>query len=274
MTEPEADVSARIVVDRAVRNTGPVPRVLVTNDDGIDSPGLVRLAHALDEHFEVTVAAPNRDWSGSGTGIGRFDAAAGVPMRRADVGIEHAFAIDGPPGLAVLAAALGAFGEPFDVVVSGVNAGANTGRSVIHSGTVGAALTARTLGSHGIAVSAAPGDPWQWETAAVLAVAVTRWIVSARASAGAVAVNVNVPARPLHEVRGLRSAELDTFGYFRIASAGADRLEFEVSSEDSGADPGTDSALLREGWATLTALETLTGVRGVLPDDLTEIWSP
>lgn len=272
MTDP--DVAARIVIDPDVRHIGATARVLVTNDDGIESPGIVTLAHALAARFDVTVAAPDRDWSGSGTGIGRFEPSAGVPVRPVDIGLANAFAIDGPPGLAVMAAALGAFGPPFDVVVSGINAGVNTGQSVIHSGTVGAALTARTMGSHGVAVSAVPGDPWRWDTAATLAVAAVDWIV--RACPASTAINLNVPARPIDDLRGLRAATLDRFGYFRVATAGDDRIEFEVAGHDGGDDEPdddhTDTALLRSGWATITALGTLVSADGVLPDDLTELW--
>ena len=232
----------------------------------------MHLAHALDAHFDVTVAAPDRDWSGSGTGIGRFEASTGVPMRRVDIGLDRAYALDGPPGLAVMAAALGAFGEPFDLVVSGVNAGVNTGQSVIHSGTVGAALTARTMGSHGLAVSAVPADPWHWDTAASLAVAVAHWIVGACPEASA--FNLNVPACPLDALAGLRSATLDPFGYFRVAAAGEEKIEFEVSTGAPGSDPGTDAFLLRQGSATITALGTLVSADGVLPDDPSTIWSP
>lgn len=267
----EPEVAARIVVDREARHAGPGVRVLVTNDDGIDSPGIAHLAHALAEQFEVTVAAPSRDWSGSGTGIGRFEPETGVPMRAADIGLDRAFALGGPPGLAVMAAALGAFGEPFDVVVSGVNAGINTGQSVIHSGTVGAALTARTFGSHGIAVSTEPADPWCWETAAQIAVAATRWITTGDREP--TAININAPARTVDTVRGLRAAELDRFGYFRVAAAGDEKIEFEVSSEHAEVEPGCDTALLRDGWATITALGTLVGPATALPGDLTEIWS-
>lgn len=269
------EVAGRIVVDPPVRgHDGPV-RVLVTNDDGIDAPGILCLAHALSKDFEVTVAAPDRDWSGAGTSIGRVDPTAGVPMRRVDLDGTRAYAVDGPPGLAVMAAALGAFGEPFDVVVSGVNAGMNTGQSVIHSGTVGAALTARTFGSHGVAVSAEPADPWRWDSAAEVAVAVTRWIASSPLPP--TAVSVNVPGVAIDRVRGLRRAELDRFGYFRVAVADESdaKIEFELASErDDEVSPGSDTALLREGFATITALGPLIGSAGALPADPSVIWSP
>ena len=59
---------------------------MITNDDGVDAPGIFHLADALATAFDVTIAAPDRDWSGAGTGIGHFDADAGIPMRRVELG--------------------------------------------------------------------------------------------------------------------------------------------------------------------------------------------
>ena len=274
---PSPEVDRRIVVDSQPVETHDTIRVLVTNDDGIDAPGIAHLAHALAAEFDVTVAAPAKDSSGAGTGIGRFDPAVGIPLRRVDLGLPRAYSIDGPPGLAVMAAALGAFGEPFHVVVSGINAGINTGQSVIHSGTVGAALTARTFGSHGLAMSIEPSDPWQWSTAAEIAVAVTRWITST--TRDPTAFSVNVPGVAIEDVRGLRCAELDRFGYFRVAIAdeGGQKLEFELAAEhDRESSPGCDTWLVRNRYATITQLGQLTGSRECLPDeaDADAIWSP
>jgi 5'-nucleotidase len=272
---PSPEVDRQIVVDRkdVVPSTG--ARVLVTNDDGIDAPGICHLALALASEFDVTVAAPDRDSSGAGTGIGRFDPVAGIPMRRADIGGPRAYALDGPPGLSVMAAALGAFGEPFDVVVSGINAGINTGQSVIHSGTVGAALTARTFGAHGIAVSLEPSEPWHWDTAATIAQAATRWITSE--TRHPIAISLNVPGRELGEIRGLEHAELDRFGYFRVAIAdeGGQKLQFELAAHDDREPPsGCDTWFVRNGYATITALSPLETINACLPADLGAIWAP
>src|SRR5690606_18506455 len=121
------------------------------------------------KRYSVMVVAPEDQRSGAGTGIGYFDPTRGVTVEPVDLDGIGAYTIAGPPGLAVMAAMLEAFGAPPDLVVSGTNAGINTGHSVIHSGTVGAVLTARTFGCDGLAVSLAVSDPWQWETAAVLA---------------------------------------------------------------------------------------------------------
>ena len=273
MSNPEVD--HRILVEQQPVEAPETVRVLVTNDDGIDAPGIAHLAHALADEFDVTVAAPAKDSSGMGTGIGRFDPKAGIPLRRVDIGLPRAYAIDGPPGLAVMAAALGAFGEPFHLVVSGINAGINTGHSVIHSGTVGAALTARTFGSHGLAMSIEPSDPWQWETAAEIAVAVARWITSTTRDPAA--FSVNVPGVVIDDVRGLRCAELDRFGYFRVAIAdeGGQKLEFELAADDDReSSPGCDTWFIRNRYATITELGKLTGSRDCLPDDAESIWQP
>ena len=81
----------------------------------------------------------------------------------------EAYAVNGPPALTVLTGQLGAFDVKFDAVVSGINAGSNTGRAVLHSGTVGAVLTGQNFGLSGLAVSVQSGDEWYWDTAASLA---------------------------------------------------------------------------------------------------------
>ena len=132
-------------------------KVLVTNDDGVGSPGLHALARALvDAGHDVVVVAPDRDYSGSGAAIGHLHADDHIdvaPVELPGLSGVPAYAVDGPPGLCVLTARLGGFGDPPDVVVSGINPGCNTGRAVLHSGTVGAALTGANFGVRGLAVS-------------------------------------------------------------------------------------------------------------------------
>jgi 5'-nucleotidase len=132
-------------------------KVLVTNDDGVASPGLHELAAALvAAGYDVVVAAPDRDMSGSAAAIGQIHIDEEIEAQPVDLpGLDGvpAYAVDGPPGLCVLAARLGGFGEPPQLVVSGINPGCNTGRAILHSGTVGAALTAANFGCRGLAVS-------------------------------------------------------------------------------------------------------------------------
>jgi 5'-nucleotidase len=235
------------------------PRILLTNDDGIESPGLRLLAQRLAKKHDLVVVAPDADRSGSGTGIGRFDPDAGVKLVAAAIEGVEAYQIDGPPGLAVMAAALGAFGRLPDLVVAGINAGMNTGHSVVHSGTVGAALTARTFGSRGLAISLAAADPWHWGTAVEIADRVVTWLLAR--PIGRPVLNVNVPALAMADLRGVTWASLDEFGHFRVAATDAShaRLSFGVAARDSGRDPACDTARCQDGFVTLTALTAVAG---------------
>lgn len=239
-------------------------RLLLTNDDGIDSPGLHALAVAVDAAgHEVVCAAPLHDMSGTGAAIGQIDPDEHVHARRAELpranGVE-AFAIDGPPGLAVLAAASGAFGERPDLVVSGINAGLNTGHLVLHSGTVGAVLTAQNFGISGLAVSLARGEPWAWETAAGIAVEVLERL---RAMPAATALNLNVPARPPERLAGVRWARLDRVGVVQTASIEAEegKLQFTVAGDRAAPAADSDTALVERGYAVLTPLLGVTEAR-------------
>jgi 5'-nucleotidase len=265
----DATEDLQVEVDRRAPAGAPC-RLLLTNDDGLPSPGLRDLARTLAQDHEVVVAAPAEDVSGAGTGIGRIDAADPTRLERADFDGIEAYAVDGPPGLAVMAAHLGAFGPKPDLVVSGVNAGLNTGTSIIHSGTVGAALTGRTFGSGGVAFSLAPGDRWHWETAMPIARRVVAWLAD---RPELTTLNVNIPALPLEEVRGATWAPIDEFGHFRVASQRADGsvLDLEVHDRTSGVDPATDTARCLDGYVTLTLLASLGAVPPPPEDDATGV---
>ena len=127
-------------------------RILVTNDDGFDSPGLHALAKALKPLGEVVVAAPDREYSGASSSVGPIPLTTEKHKVEID-GIDEAWAVSGPPGLIVFLASMGGFGAPFDLVVSGINPGANVGNPVYLSGTIGAAFLARMNGITGIAIS-------------------------------------------------------------------------------------------------------------------------
>jgi 5'/3'-nucleotidase len=255
-------------------------RILVTNDDGVEGPGLHALAGALhDAGHEVTVAAPLENYSGSGASIGALGVGNELVLHPASVPAFDripAYAVDGPPALAVMAANLGAFGERPELVVSGINPGNNTGRAVLHSGTVGAALTAANQGISGVAVSIADTaaerrylatgqvsderlkthDDIHWSTAASLAVHATDWIVDA--PAGTI-VNLNLPDVPLDELKGVRWAEPASSGTVRAALVEVEpnRLRLELRPTGQDLPAGTDTALVRNGYGAVTLL---TGV--------------
>ena len=232
-------------------------RLLVTNDDGIDAEGLHVLAQRLaTTDHDIVVAAPAADASGSGAALGVFHADSHIDVKRVEVpGCDApAWAVAGPPGLCAMAAHLGAFGAPPDIVVSGINAGLNTGRAILHSGTVGAALTAQNFGRKGLAVSVQAEEPWRWDTAATIALEVLGLLIDAPARS---VLNLNVPARARADVRGVRWARLAAFGAVRAAispieSDGA--LQIELRATDEQLPPDSDTALCEAGFATLTTL--------------------
>src|SRR3990172_7779711 len=125
--------------------------ILVTNDDGVLAPGLLALAQEMRNLGKVTVLAPDRNWSGGGY-VKTLDRALRVREFHLADGTQ-AFGSDGAPSDCVALATLGYFKEPIDLVVSGINVGANLGHDVTYSGTVTAAMEAVIAGLPGIAVS-------------------------------------------------------------------------------------------------------------------------
>ena len=151
-------------------------RILVTNDDGVRAPGIAALARiAVSTDHEIVVVAPMVDYSGAGAAVGPVHSRDGVDYEAHAIdglGDLPTYGLDGPPALAVILTCVGGFGPPPDLVLSGINHGVNVGRSALHSGTVGAALTAAQFGLRSLAVSIRWGDdPVPWETAATMAAA-------------------------------------------------------------------------------------------------------
>jgi 5'-nucleotidase len=230
---------------------------LITNDDGIDSPGIRALAQAaLDAGLDALVAAPSWDSSGASaslTSVERDGRLVLEPRLLDGLPDAEAFAVEAAPAFIVRAAMTGAFGEPPDLVLSGVNLGPNTGHAVLHSGTVGAALTARTLGIRSLAVSIDIGDPMHWVTARKVATTAIGWLVD---SGDDVVLNVNVPNVAPEELRGIERAHLASFGAVQavVTESGAGYVKLDYRGVDAELEPGTDSALLAEGIATFTPL--------------------
>jgi 5'-nucleotidase len=256
-------------------------RVLITNDDGIHAAGLRWLARAaLAAGFEVVVAAPDYEASGSSAALTAVYRDRRLAVMPADLGSDlpvEAFAVQASPGYVVMLAAIGTFGRRPDLVFSGINRGANTGHVVLHSGTVGAALTAANHGIPGMAVSldalagedaadslteyfrAADGDWLHWATAGEIA---CRCVSILDSLPPETVLNVNVPNRALDALAGLRQARLAPFGHVQmaVAEAGEGYVRTTVERSTDRLAPDTDTALLDNGYATVTVI---TAVREV-----------
>ena len=236
----------------------------MTNDDGVESPGIEALAAALaGAGHELLVVAPSGERSGSGAAIGRLHRSG--PIACTDVEWPHlpgvrVHAIDASPAAAVYAGCLGAFGPGPDVVASGINPGANTGHLVLHSGTVGAALTAAALGVPALAVSIAWGESFRWPTAATIAAAAIPWVA---AGTGAPRIlNLNVPNVELGDVLGVREAPLATFAEAWSAERRAGEVVLHYEGHAGEPDAHTDLTLVKEGYATVTPLNGITRAPG------------
>jgi 5'-nucleotidase len=244
---------------------------LVTNDDGIDAPGLAVLATAaVKAGLDVIVAAPAEQSSGASaaiTAVRREGRTAVQPHQLAALADVPVWAVEAQPAYIVVAALNGWLDTPPDVVLSGVNHGANVGRAILHSGTVGAALTAGIRGVSGLAVSLGvplhPTGVRHWEAVDGVLPGVLDLLLGA--PAGTV-FSLNVPDLPLEQHRELREARLATAGAVQArvddVRDGTIHLgEVEVADEP---EEGTDSALLAAGHPTLTALDSVTQDTGPL----------
>ena len=249
-------------------------RILVTNDDGIDAVGLHLLARGLVDLGEVVVAAPDREYSGASAALGTLHLIQPEVRRVALTGVAEAWSVTGPPALCVMFARLGVFGGPFDLVVSGGNPGAHPGRAIYHSGTVGAALTARVGGISGLAVSQAvdgfgvEGQGWdemlsgqQWDSAVSVGALVARALLD-DLPAEPIVVNVNVPNRPLADLAGWRRVEVAALPPRTLSSAALTPKEGHEDTFSVRMDWGdplllpddTDSGAVEAGYVAVTVL--------------------
>jgi 5'-nucleotidase len=238
-------------------------RILVTNDDGIGAPGLAALVGRLVAAGpDVGVAAPSSERSGSGTSLG--GACDGTPITITDHVLPAApsvpaVGIDGPPGLAVLAACVGALGDAPDAVISGINAGPNTGRSLLFSGTVGGALTGAMLGRSAMAVSCGFLPDARFDTAAEIACAAVPLL--ARADMRGTVLNLNVPDVDLAQIKGVENGPLGQRGRIRysIERTGSQLTVRPYLTDPGDLEHGSDAGLLHAGYVSATLLRAALG---------------
>jgi 5'-nucleotidase len=176
------------------------PHILVTNDDGITSPALLALKNALAGVGRVTVLAPNRNWSASG-----HVKTMHKPLRVDEVTLPdgtRAFATSGAPSDAVKLAFLGLVEDPIDLVVAGINQGANLGHDVTYSGTVTAAMEGAIAGVPAIAISLASYTFQDYGLAARYAAHLARHVLANGLPPG-VLLAVNVPPVAAEQLAGV-----------------------------------------------------------------------
>jgi 5'-nucleotidase len=181
------------------------PRILVTNDDGVESRGLLALKQALEPMGEVTVVAPDTNQSAVG-----HTKTLMRPLRVRERTLEDGsigYSVDGSPTDAVSLAFLGYFGHGFDLVASGINYGANLGDDITYSGTVSAAMEAVINSCPAFAISQEYYEHPDFSLAGVAATIVARNILTEGLSRGEL-INVNVPAVSIEECEGIEVTRL------------------------------------------------------------------
>jgi 5'-nucleotidase len=227
--------------------------ILISNDDGYRSPGIQALASALAEISTIHVVAPDRDRSGASNSL-TLDTP--IRARRAENGFTF---VDGTPTDCVHLAITGLLEEEPDMVVAGINSGANLGDDVLYSGTVAAAMEGRFLGLPAIAVSLATERAQHYETAARVSVELVRRVLSGALPADTI-LNVNVPDVPWNELQGMQATRLGHRHKSEPVIAMQDPRGRPVywvgpagSEQDAG--PGTDFHAIRSGYVSVTPLD-------------------
>lgn len=228
-------------------------KILISNDDGYQAHGIRCLAAELAGHERIDVIAPERDRSGASNSL-----TLDQPLRPriAENGFIY---VDGTPTDCVHLAITGLLDEEPDIVVSGINAGANLGDDVIYSGTVAAAMEGRFLGLPAIAVSLVCDGSNHYETAARVVTAVLKEMTSSSMPADTI-LNINVPDLPLARLQGLEVTRLGQRHKAEPVIRSVDPRGESIywvgppgGEQDAG--PGTDFHAVRHGFASVTPIQ-------------------
>ena len=241
-----------MVEDRIAPSVTLPKRILVTNDDSVHAAGLQQLASALEAYFEVWVVAPDREQSAQSHALTLHR-----PLRITTLG-ERRFAVDGTPSDSVYLAVNHIMGRAVDLVISGINHGANLGDDVAYSGTVSAAMEAVFMGLPAFAVSLAGQAPLNFEVAAEFACKLARHLFTTPLS-GRTFLNVNVPNLPRDQIRGFRATRLGHRRYDYVVEEKVDprgRNYYWIGGPELGFQDlrGSDCNAIQEGFISVTPL--------------------
>jgi 5'-nucleotidase len=231
-------------------------RVLLTNDDGVYAPGLMALRDELKVDFDVWVVAPESEMSAVGHGITLISP---LRVRRAMINGEFfGLAVTGTPADCVKIGVQELMGDPPDIILSGINPGANVGVNVLYSGTVSAAAEGAFLGIRSAALSLDVRRDPDFRFAARFGREVIRFIERFGLKEGT-ALNVNIPGYPPDQIAGVAITSQGTARFQERFERRTDpRGEFyywlsgEIPQEEDGSD--SDAKALRDRWITITPI--------------------
>ncbi len=231
-------------------------RILLTNDDGIYAAGIIALKKTLEEIGEVVVVAPEGERSGVSHSI-----TWAHPLRVRKVYVENelfGYAVSGSPADCVKMAVMEIMPEPPDMVVAGINLGANVGIHVLYSGTVAAAIEGSILGLPSVAVSIDVSGYTDLEYAAIIGRDVIKQVTKHRLPRCTL-INVNVPSVKREEIKGIRLTHQCTRGFEesvdRRKDPGGSTYYWLVGGlEVAVEEAGTDIESVNDGYISITPL--------------------
>ena len=230
----------------------------MTNDDGVHSDGLWRLAEALSKVGDVSIVAPDRDQSGVAASLTLTSVLRVQAMQSPLDGVDIT-AVQGTPGDCVILAVESILDEPPDLIVSGVNRGANLGHDVLISGTVGAAAHGYMKGITSMAVSVRyDKDEVRYEVAARAAAAAARALKETPLDVPQL-INLNVPDLAAEEIRGVELTRPGPRGFMETVTKGRDgsRTHYWIAEDrilDIGPE-GTDLGAMKKGAISISSLD-------------------
>ncbi len=242
-------------------------KILLSNDDGYFAEGLLALAGALKKRADIVIVAPDKNRSAASNSL-----TLDLPLRASEIE-PNFYKVDGTPTDCVHLAITGLIKDEPDMVIAGINHGANMGDDVLYSGTLAAATEGRFLGFPAIAISLASNTPQYFETAAEVAIYLLQRIQE-KPLARDVVLNVNVPDIPLTKLKGYQVTRLGQ----------RHKSEPVIKSEDPRGRPiywvgppglarddgfGTDFNAVKNNYVSITPLQ-LDLTRYELLDDLSE----
>ncbi len=228
-------------------------RILISNDDGYQAQGIRLLADSLKELAEVTVVAPDRNCSGASNSL-----TLEKPLR-VEQAEPNVYFVNGTPTDCVHLAITGLLGDEPDMVISGVNHGANLGDDVLYSGTVAAAMEGRFLGLAAMAVSLVGERGRHFETAVTITQRLVRHMLQNPLPRETI-LNINVPDCPIEELTGIQTTRLGCRHKAEPVLPARDpknRLVYWVGPAGPVQDvgEGTDFYAVRNGWVSVSPIK-------------------
>ena len=233
------------------------PLILLTNDDGVNAPGLLAIAQSLSDLGRITIVAPERNWSAAGHSKTMHKPLRVTPTRLADG--TDALMSSGSPSDCVALALLGLLEETPDLIISGINLGANVGHDLTYSGTVAAAMEGVISGVNSLAVSLDTYDLGSFDAAAGFTRYLAEQVLRARMDPPLL-LNVNVPAVGKEEIRGVQITRLGRRVYRDALVVRTDprgRSYYWIGGDPPEGIPesGTDIGALSEGYVSVTPVQ-------------------